>query len=315
MSLVKVKADGGLISAAATGSNLSEQLQSALAPLPAGAPVVVMIHGFNFSPDHPIASPFDHILSFNPERDSWKARSWPRMLGIYGDGAHPGLSIALGWKARGSIWQAYRRAGEAGLALAELVRLLRRLRPGLQVDVVAHSLGARVALSALPYLPENGLRRAVLMSAAEFSPTADLLMASPAAATAEFLNVTSRENDLYDWLLERIVAPTQPSARALSTGLQEERENWCDLQIDQQASLATLGHLGFPIAAPEKRVCHWSTYLRDGVFPIYRAFIIGDLPLEILKSRLPRSRSARWSRLFEAPRPNFQLPLSGNAPS
>ncbi len=81
--------------------------------------------------------------------------------------AHEPPCIALGWEARSSIWQAYDRAADSDYALASLIAMIRRLRPGQSVDVLAHSLGRRVLLSDLPHMPARGMCRAVLMAPAE----------------------------------------------------------------------------------------------------------------------------------------------------
>ena len=61
----------------------------------------------------------------------------------------------------------YDRAQEFGEHLAALVRSVQRLAPGRPVDLLAHSLGARVALAALPHLAEAP-GRVILLGAAEF---------------------------------------------------------------------------------------------------------------------------------------------------
>ena len=76
------------------------------------------------------------------------------------------------------------------------------------------------------------------------------------------------------------------------------------LQLDDAQSLAALRGLGFPIAPPDRLICHWSPYLREGVFPLYRAILSGDLTLDRLRAVLPTACAPRWSRLRpRLPRP------------
>ncbi|MEX5726971.1 pimeloyl-ACP methyl ester carboxylesterase [Rhodovulum iodosum] len=315
MPLLQVNAAGTTVSPAAAATTLAGALDAALAGLPDHAPAVVLLHGYRFSPSDPDHSPHSHILSLTPERDCWKAVSWPRALGFSGAPSGEGLCLAFGWEARGTIWQAYGEAARAGRALAALVDEIRARRPGRPVHILAHSLGARVALSAMPHLAEGALGRIVLMTPAEFASRAEAALDTPAARAAQVLNVTSRENDLYDFLLESLVAPQRPRDHTLGHGLAGSRPGWVDIQIDHAETLAALRRLGFDIAQPARRVCHWSPYIRPGMFDLYAALIRGALPFEMLRAALPEAKSRRWSRLLAPPRPVRPLPFFGNAAS
>lgn len=315
MPLVQINALGDDIAPANGAASARSVLAHALRHVPAEAPVVVLIHGFKFSPSHDRKTPHGHILSLSPDTECWKAISWPRHLGFTGASPDEGLCVAFGWEASGSIWRAYDEAARAGRALARLIDTIRALRPGQRVDVVAHSLGARVTLAALHHLPAAALRRAVLMTPAEMRSNATAALATPAGQTAEFLNITSRENDLFDFLLEWLVAPHRWGDRTLSQGACSECGNWLDLQIDHDEALRVLARLGSPIAEPSRRICHWSPYLRAGMFPLYHRFLRGELPLAVLRRALAHEPSPRWSRLFAPPRLSLPLPFIGKAPS
>lgn len=281
-------------------------LAGALAALPKGAPVVILIHGFRFSPTVPGQSPHTHILSLAPDPGCWKALSWPRELGFGLGNPAEGLCIAFGWEARGTIWSAYHEAATAATALCRLLLRIDALRPGTRADIVAHSLGARVALQALPLLPLPLIRRAILLAAAEFRRPAARALDCPAARAAEFVNVTSGENDVFDFLIERLL-PRWPD-RALGLGAGQNLPNWIDLQLDHRDTLATLAALGHPAAPADRRICHWSLYLRPGIFAVYRALLNGDLPFDTLRARAHIARRRRWSRLVALPWPRPVLP-------
>ncbi|SNS58180.1 alpha/beta hydrolase [Tropicimonas sediminicola] len=276
------------------------RLRAALERTAPGAPVVVLVHGYKFSPSNDRTSPHTHILSLAPARACRKALSWPRELGLgTGETAEP-LCIALGWEARGSLWKAYGRAPHTGLALARLIALIRDLRPRQRVDVLAHSLGCRVALSALPHLPAGAMGRAVLMAPAEMRSVARARLDCPAGRAVEVINVTSRENGLYDRALEWLVAPHRFGDRALGAGLSRLAGNWTDINIDDRATRDLLAAQGYPVAASDRRVCHWSVYLRPGLFPFYRAVLDRKIPLAAL--RIPDASPAPspfWSRLAQ----------------
>ena len=267
-------------------------LAARLHALPSSAPVVVMIHGYRFAPGLKGHCPHTHILSMNPPLDDRKAISWPRHLGLTEQG---GLAIALGWAARGTVQGAYRRAKAAGRALADLAAVISRLAPGRHIDVIGHSLGARVALSALHHAEPGQFRRLILLAAAETRRPARAAMATPAGRAVQVINVTTRENDLFDFVVEWLVGFGLDTA--IGQGPGTALPNWLDLQIDQPATLAALDRLGHPLPPPPARICHWSPYLRPGIFALYRGLIDGDLPLTTLRAALPVRPDRRWSRL------------------
>ncbi len=268
-------------------------LTAALAALPPGAPVVVMIHGYRFAPGAEGPNcPHRHIFSLDPPRNDRKAISWPRHLGL--DGKN-GLAIAFGWQARGSLPSAVFLAGLLGRRLAELAELIALIDPGRKVDVIGHSLGARVALAALRHAKPGILRRLILLAGAETRRPARAALATPAGQQAEVLNITSRENDIFDFLFERLSSFGFDTA--IGQGLGDTLPNWLDLQIDHPGTLDVLGRLGHALPAPLARICHWSPYLRPGALPLCRAFIDSRLILAALRPALPKLQR-RWSRLL-----------------
>ncbi|WP_375174914.1 alpha/beta hydrolase [Pseudooceanicola sp.] len=306
MALAKINLGATGLQEHATGA----APETALAPFAdQDGPVIVMIHGFKFAPGSAAYCPHEHILSPRPETHCWKAKSWPTELGLTGRDDH--LGIAFGWPARGSIWQAYGRAAEAGRALARLIRLLHRLAPQRPVHILAHSLGARVALSALAHLGPGMLDRLVLLAGAEFHASAADMLATPAGRTAEVISITSRENHPYDRLLERALGS---AATGRAVGRQAPvAPNWLTLAIDDREVLGALSTLGCDIAPPQRWICHWSSYLRPGVFSLYSALLTDaqTLPLAQLRRVAMAARDDSphrgWSRL----RPSFALPGFG----
>jgi pimeloyl-ACP methyl ester carboxylesterase len=276
----------------------------ALAPalkqgLDSPGPIVIMIHGYKFDPTNRQTCPHRHILSLSPRRDCVKAVSWPRGLGFSGQDAGEGLAIGFGWSARGTIWGAYGRAAQAGRALAELIEMIARLAPDRPVHLLAHSMGARVALTALPHIKSGRVGRVILLSGADYGQTAREALQSPAGHSTEIINVTSRENDLFDFLLERLVSPPERGDWTLSHGM-PQAPNTLTLQLDHRETLRVLRGAGFEIAPPGGRICHWSSYIRHGVFPLYRALLRqpDTLPLVRLRAALPKGCDPRWSRIW-----------------
>jgi hypothetical protein len=274
-------------------------LASALADLPIGAPVVALIHGYSFMPDLPGQCPHQHILSLSPSILDRRVISWPRHLHLDG---HRGLALACGWSARGSIWHVHRRAALAGRALAELATLVAQMSPGRHVDVLCHSMGARVALSALPHSKPGAFGRMILLAAAETQAFAEKVLASPSGREVQVTNVATRENDIFDALFEWLVHGGRRTS--IGQGLSNVPQNWRDLWIDRPETLAVLSEMGHPVELPSGRISHWSPYLRPGVFAVYRALLDGTLPFEALPTARP---SRRWSHLMARRRSTYQL--------
>lgn len=258
-----------------------DDLAPALAALPARAPVIVLVHGYKYAPGHAARCPHRHILSLQP-RPTARAMSWPRHLGFGRGDGDEGLCIAFGWRATGPVWNAHAEALRAGRALAAVIAGIRQMHP-VPVQVVCHSLGARVALAAFPHLPEGAIGRALLLAAAETRAGAEAALATPAGRGAEIVNVCSRENTVFDLLFRAAIHPHRPFARALGAGLGRADARWLDLRIDDAAVRDHLARRGFRIPPPARAVCHWSAYLRPGLFPLYRALLREGLPLAALR--------------------------------
>jgi len=263
--------------------------------------VTVMTHGYRFSPQvGDIRNPHRHILTDGPVPNCWKAVSWPRHLRI---GRSETLGVALGWPALGSLGQAYRRAEQAGAALARIARIVAAQRPDLPVNVMAHSLGARVALSALPLLPEGALSRLILLSGAEYRGAATRALASPAGRGVRVVNVATQENLPFDLAFRALIRPRHWTDWPLAAGLAEDRPNWLDLRIDCPRQIDRLNEIGFRLRPPVGRYCHWSGYMRPGVFGLYRALLSerGDAVFARMRAALAEDRQRTGQTEIQGP--------------
>ncbi len=253
------------------------------------APVIVMVHGYGHDPARPGLSPHARLFG--------GAEGWAARLGADRGGLEP-LCIGFGWTSRGTVWRAWGDASRVAVPLAGLIS--RVAATGRRVHLVAHSMGARVALHGLAHAPAGSVGRVVLLTGAALRSDAAVALASPAGRRAEVVNVTSRENDVFDAAVE---IATGWADRSIGDGLAPARPNWLDLQIDAPAARAGLSRLGYALAAPRGRICHRSAYARPGLFALYRDLLTDppQLPLAALRDVLPREGEPRWSRLLSRP--------------
>jgi hypothetical protein len=315
MAYFGVSATGTGIAAAA-GGDLAAGLGAVLGRVAPDAPVVVLVHGWKFDPGRRAADPHRSLYAFRPTVDR-RIRSWPAGLGIADDAGESGLAIGFAWPASAShlaslvacgrtgFATVYDRAGVAGVALAALLRLVQTLAPGRRIDVLAHSLGARVALAALPHLDRTP-ERMILLGAAELAARAEAFVVARAPDERPAIyNVTARTNDLYDLAFECFVPARRPGERASGAGL-PGLACWLDLQLDRPEVAAWARVQGVPLSPETARCCHWNFYTREGAFALYQA-ILRRRPgwdIESLR-RLPclAGQEPRWSRLLPRRRP------------
>ena len=305
MPMIRINAGASGLERHAARANLTETLFQGL---DGDGPVIVMIHGYKYRPGHRHACPHRTIFARDASRGS---AAWPRHLGFGLGLPQEGLGIAFGWDARGHLPLVYRRAQESGRHLAELLCRIRAIAPRREVHILSHSLGSEVAFEALQHVPAGTVRRLLCLTAASYRSTAQRAMESPAGRTAELVNVTSRENDVFDFMFEWLVPAAALGDRALGQGL--EARNIVTLQLDHPDHLQALARLGSHIAPPARRICHWSGYLRPGVLRVWARIMRhpDQLPLHLLA---PTPPAPRWSRLMVSLRRSALLP-SGAKPA
>lgn len=266
MTLLHVTADGCIWR---PRDAAAPDLAALLDRLPEEQPVPILIHGYRYAPGSRHDDPHDLIFADAP-RTPCGHLGWPHHLGFRsGDG---GLCIGFGWNALGSIWRARAEAARAGLALAALVTRIRSVSPRRRITVLAHSLGARVLVSALPAVDGGDIARAVLLVPAVLRSEARQAIATTGGRSCEIVNVTTAQNRPFDRAFELLVAAGLARSAGRGLGL-SGGGRWFDLALDDPGQRARLARLGFAVPDPERRICHWSSYQRAPLFDLYRALL------------------------------------------
>lgn len=246
----------------AEGAPHGPALAAHLATLRQGAPLVVFTHGLRHSPFGTGWNPHAGLLSPAPDpRRHWKARSFVRQAHMGAGQRFDGHGIAFGWDAQGWIWPAMARARVAGMALARLMTNVRQARPDLRLAVVTHSLGARVVTEAMLRAPVPVFDRALLLTPADQRGRAVQALRAPGGRACTVVATQTREN----WLCTLGFAAATGWRPTLARGPRHAR--WVDFTLDR--------HEGVTVGTWAHRTCHWSCYLRSGLWPLYRGWLTG----------------------------------------
>ena len=271
--------------------------------------VILMIHGYKYLPHHPLHCPHRGMMSRDTRMPASHTPSWPHGLGFEGGHADKGLAVTFGWSARGALWAAQRRAVEAGQALAQVLAPLHALRPDQPIHVIAHSMITEVALETLHHLPPGVLSRILALSGVCYGARAYAALATPSGRAAEFFNITSRQNDLFDVMFEWLMTAPKPGDRA--SGQDMSAPNALTIELDCHDMLFRLGTLGLTVASSARRGCHWISYTRSGVMRMHKALLrapeICSLPRRC--AALHKEPTPRFARLLARPSRAQPLPF------
>lgn len=304
MPILRLNAGPGGLQLDGSPASPTSAIQTAAAGT---GPVIVMVHGFKYDPFNALHSPHFQIFAHKPQPNRPSKILWLPHLGFGARDQNEGLAIAFGWCARGTLWAAQRSARIAGQHLAQVIAQVRCKSPHRPIHVIAHSMGSEVILEALGTLPPHAVQRIVTLTGASFTARVETMMQTPAGKTAELFNITSRENDLFDFTFEQLMMRTANGDRAMGIGL--SLPNAVNIQLDCARTLACLSAFGGSIGPAQRRICHWSAYTRRGALQFYAHLMrcTDETPLRALQAALPRVTHPRWSRMIA--RPQLAMPL------
>jgi len=280
-------ARGVLCCVAAPGVPAARVLINQIRRLPPAVPIVVLIHGFTPPSTRRALSAHQTIFAPCSRHTAPHLRSWPEALGFSPDTVTDGLCIGFSWPselpgdppraglaARGGFARVYDRAGEAGFALADLIDQVHDHDPARQIDLVGHSLGARVALAALRKTSGKP-GQILLLGGAEYLSVARAGLVVSAARAAQVYNITSRENRLYDLLLQRFGPPEHRPSPPLGQGMEDAVPGWIDIPLEHPGVRAACARRGILLSRPRWRISHRHFYLRPELFALYSNLLRG----------------------------------------
>ncbi len=288
-------------------------LRSALEKVPEGAPVVIMIHGYKYHPRRAYSDPHRLLFAPVPEKTARKFSSWSTGLGFALHTVDDGLGIGFGWEGLPShkikptprlsgFAHVYGQAYRAGGHLARLLSWIEKISPGRKVDILAHSLGARVAFIGLMRGASSNARRVILLSGAEYASNINRYFRHvDRHPSLEVFSIQNNRNGFVDFLFECFAPRPHPQDKAMGRNFQGPPERWLTLAIDDPATRSVLAERGIGIERPLKRhrVDHWGLYTRAGTMRFYQDLLrapekwrIGDLHHSIAFARKVRSISA-----------------------
>ena len=242
-------------------------------PLPRADKIVVMVNGFDYDPtekgdDNPHRTLFeDWSRRVSAEDEEWRCFGF----GWYSAELEP--QSWLGSLIRGH-WNPYRWGWElsekAGGILAGVIHSHLRVEPQSEICIIAHSMGARVALCALGQLETGCVRRTLLLNGSEYSQTARRIARYTECSV---LNVVVEADDVLG-KLGRVFAPEAfIEAVVGQAGLLDPPDNWLDIRLDDEATRDRAKESGYADLQgdnPDRIADHWYSYTHDpnwGLFP------------------------------------------------
>ncbi len=238
---------------------------------------IIAVHGFGFDPRKPAGH------RDNPETRLFPL--WRNMLAreVMGHGWYsvpPGIErLWEAWRSsrRDRInWNRYCHAWH--LADAEAARLCDRVTAaGGPVDLVCHSLGSRVVLSALGRGGPN-VRRVIFLDGAEHCRRARAI--AGARPDVAFLNIVVRTDGVLRWLGSLLSPRAGWHPTIGQRGLRRDAPaNWLEIVLDDRDWQDWGRSKGWVLRGNNR--CsfadHWYSYEWRGNWPLYREFLKGSL--------------------------------------
>lgn len=254
-------------------------------------PMVVLINGFNFNPGDDNDD--------NPHRGLFGKQWRPHLSRLPDIAAGRTDLLAFGWfSAEMSLrswlrawmngrYNPYRWGWDLAEKAAGVLASVIGWDPGLDdpidprptlppVDLIAHSLGARLALGVLRQVQPGRVRRVLLLNGAEYSQTGKVVAAY---SRAQVLNIVVRADDVLA-MLGRVFAPERFVAKVVGRdGIIGPPRHWADVVLDDPLVKQRAAAAGWPDVegnAPQSRWDHWFSYTHAPNWALFSSFLAGE---------------------------------------
>ncbi|HEU0200329.1 MAG TPA: hypothetical protein VFR86_07830, partial [Burkholderiaceae bacterium] len=290
---------------------LAAQLKTEARDLDAGGgPLVLMVHGFLFNPKEPVRplpkptnNPHAWIFHFNAGftvEESWgHSTGWAARLGFADtetDHGFAGLPIAFGWfSAPGfnvNVTQLNKNFYSDACALADVsalpfLHLLERIAARLTnpIDIVAHSMGTQLTITALLKASDallGRIGRVVLLGGSAYSAAGAALAQrlDALAAGVEVFNIVNRTDRVLGDLA-RHFGPLPGEHDVVGyDGVGKRFDSWVSLRLDDKGLQRWAGLQVDPTAyallsrMPDGKIAnlilnHWAYYAHDGNMKLF----------------------------------------------
>lgn len=165
------------------------------------------------------------------------------------------LGYAAGLRALPDLATPYEKAGVEAKGLANLINGLRNISPDSPVDVVAHRLGARVALMAVRTARSKMWRNLLLSNAFEYSAYTLLALDCPMGRHLNCYNLVARYNNITTYFFDRFGPKPGPADRAICFGYKFAHSNWSEVLDSSETATKLMlemgaNRFGFAVSRP-----------------------------------------------------------------
>lgn len=274
--------------------------------------VLVMVHGYDFDPTETVGAmpddPFGLVYGVPcqpfgaPPCPIDVRNSWLPLVGECDDTGSPlaDLSLAFAWVSKDNFtdyadacWgNAYQYAALDAVPLASkaLATVLDYIgSKGVEIDILAHSLGTRLTSQSIGLLAagtaDTTIRRIVFLGGAEFCVDA---AANLRGRSFEVFNLANREDKVLSLGAEMACHPYRFNNTSVALVIGREGlfsgGNWLDIQIDSPATAAWLAqapdHPPYSVSGfkdsdlhPAAFLNHWVYYMNLGNRAFVRALV------------------------------------------
>ena len=154
------------------------------------------------------------------------------------------LGYAAGLRAFPDLSAPYEKAGYEAEGLSSLINGLRKVSPDSPVDVVAHRLGARVALMAVRKARSLKWRNLLLSNAFEYSARTLAALDCPMGAHLTCYNIISQNRNIAPFIFDRFGPKPGPADRAICFGYRFAHSNWTDVPENNPKAAQLMLNMG-----------------------------------------------------------------------